>query len=56
MKDVKASSQRFVKYGGEINLNSIDKSSIITNGLKSALTTRDLSSASGNQPKRVCRK
>lgn len=51
MKDVKANARRTVNSGGKVDLNSIVKSSIITNGLKYALATGNWNSASGTPTK-----
>lgn len=51
MKDVKANARRVVNEGLQIDLNSIVKSSIITNGLKYALATGNWVSGSGTPTK-----
>ena len=39
MKDVKVNAERIVNAGGEVDLASVVKSSIVTNGLKYALAS-----------------
>lgn len=51
MKDVKANARRVVNEGLRIDLNSIVKSSIITNGLKYSLATGNWVSGSGTATK-----
>lgn len=47
MRDIKATARRAVNSGAEVDLNSLIKSSIITNGLKYALATGNWNSAAG---------
>lgn len=47
MKDVKMAAKKIVNSGNEIDLNSLVKSSIITNGLKYALATGNWTSSGG---------
>lgn len=47
MKDVRTNAKRTLNSGGEVELNSVVKSSIITNGLKYALATGNWNSAGG---------
>ncbi|CAN8067772.1 unnamed protein product [Agarophyton chilense] len=47
MKDVRANAKRIINAGGDVDLNSLVKSSIITNGLKYALSTGNWNSAGG---------
>lgn len=50
LRDVKTNAKRIVNQGGQLDLNSIVKSSIITNGLKYALATGNWS-AGGSAPR-----
>lgn len=47
MKDIKANAKRIVNAGGDVDLTSVVKSSIITNGLKYALATGNWTSGGG---------